>query len=587
MPGAFQTSAWATGSGRAYLLALAAAAAALIHLQIARDPLHDLALDSVQHLSVARSLLAGDGLATSVLYYEMHYRFGTIPAPQTVWPPGHAAAAAAVTLLGADVARAFTAISVAAVVLSSAVLFASLAALRVPAAIGAPLALLWLVSPPNWQFGLRGSSEAPFILFTCLIVLLLAGSASGRRADAFRWAGIGCCVALALCWRYQGVYLIPALLLAVLVWTRGQALPQRLGLAACALLPPAIAAILLFGRNLLLTGAVTGGHAAVVDPFTPVEALRQFDWSLQKAFARAVGLDPALPARALSVLAAVVAFIGCTWALGRHSPRDPPQTAIPSALDANARAAVIAFCCAYPLAAVAHMLLSAMTVASWYVKAPRYLLPLLPMLLVLVGLGLDRLRVLLRGIAGGRLGMRVASALAVPAWVFAAFVAVSTHQESRRFPPTTLPALEVLRSADGSGRTLQAAIGEQGSTLWPMLASFPHELHLLTQAPLVGLLPRYLTKKVWDQSSVMSLCDDLGVRSILVARSDLAPERESETGNAVFFRELLAGASHPRLVPLFVNDRVRLYRVGHAGAAASGQPGGPERTADSSARPSP
>jgi hypothetical protein len=42
--------------------------------------------DSVHQLSVADNVFRDHGLATSILEYPEHYRFGTVPAPQTVWP---------------------------------------------------------------------------------------------------------------------------------------------------------------------------------------------------------------------------------------------------------------------------------------------------------------------------------------------------------------------------------------------------------------------------------------------------------------------------------------------------------------------
>src|SRR5262245_42527564 len=56
--------------------------------------LHDetfVTTDTAQYMGVARNIVDGKGITTSIIYYEEQYRQARIPAQQTVWPPGYPA----------------------------------------------------------------------------------------------------------------------------------------------------------------------------------------------------------------------------------------------------------------------------------------------------------------------------------------------------------------------------------------------------------------------------------------------------------------------------------------------------------------
>ena len=64
-----------------------------------------IANDGIQYLSTARNWLAGNGFSTEVLMYAPHFQ-ETIPAAQTVWPPGQPLAIALVSKLGISLENA-------------------------------------------------------------------------------------------------------------------------------------------------------------------------------------------------------------------------------------------------------------------------------------------------------------------------------------------------------------------------------------------------------------------------------------------------------------------------------------------------
>src|SRR5262249_60598088 len=50
--------------------------------------------DGFQYLSVADNIVKGEGNATSIIHFDEQHRPGTVPSPQTVFPPGYAVAVA-------------------------------------------------------------------------------------------------------------------------------------------------------------------------------------------------------------------------------------------------------------------------------------------------------------------------------------------------------------------------------------------------------------------------------------------------------------------------------------------------------------
>ena len=62
--------------------------------------------DSAQYVSMAKNLIAGHGVATSLVWTEEHYRLGGVPVVQTNLPPGYPVLIALVSRLGVEPLRA-------------------------------------------------------------------------------------------------------------------------------------------------------------------------------------------------------------------------------------------------------------------------------------------------------------------------------------------------------------------------------------------------------------------------------------------------------------------------------------------------
>ncbi|MGH7701752.1 MAG: hypothetical protein ACREMO_01550, partial [Gemmatimonadales bacterium] len=218
--------------------------------------------DATQYLTSAKELREGHGFSTSILYFDEHYRFGTLPAPQTVWPPGYPALIAGVAATGMGVETAARMIPKVAFVLLFPLLY--LLAFRLTGSpVLASLACLWQLGLTEfWMYLTAPNSELPFIVASLAALLLVPG----EIADTRRWAGASLCAGAAVWIRYAGVFLLASLAVALVAelwldWRRRGVPRLRPVLWAS---PGFVMVAVLIWRNQLLVGSLQGGNTKVV-----------------------------------------------------------------------------------------------------------------------------------------------------------------------------------------------------------------------------------------------------------------------------------------------------------------------------------
>jgi hypothetical protein len=227
--------------------------------------------DGFQYLSVARNVLDGHGLSTSIVHFDEQYFTGRIPAAQTVFPPGYPAVVAGVAWLGVPVEVAALVVSVASAVLLIPVLRWGGALLNVR-----PWALRWFLflwvtsSAASWYAG--GLLSEPLFTFAASLglVLLLRAEVGERRGEGGRWyLLLGALLLGAAFWvRYAGLFLVAGVLcyyLVKLAIRRDRAAGTSFLLAATSV-PLVLAGFL---RNAALSGTAFGGNTKVVTRSVP------------------------------------------------------------------------------------------------------------------------------------------------------------------------------------------------------------------------------------------------------------------------------------------------------------------------------
>lgn len=334
--------------------------------------------DAAQTLSTASQWQKGEGLTTTVLYYDSQLD-QTAPAVQTVWPPAMAVLTASISdLSGLSLASALVALLLLSHALTAAgvAVVVALAWRRESAHghgfgrwwVGAVTALFWLTCAPAVLGVARGLSEPLYLAFTVLALLALVLAVSNnetpvwQRAATRQWPWLllaSTAVTAALLTRYQAVALIvPLLMAAAMVGAPGTTAAQRMRMAGVVVILPVVTLGAMFWRNWATTGALTGGASAASGQ------------SLAEMAARMSWLAPAWQQPVMWVLLGSMLLAGLLalvlWARGFNSCRS-----VPARVSRSVRTGLIFCLSAYAANLALLMLLGLMSTV--YVLELRYL----------------------------------------------------------------------------------------------------------------------------------------------------------------------------------------------------------------------
>jgi len=541
-----------------------------LHLALwnARD---DIAIfpDSIHQLSIAENVLQHEGLSTSVLHYPDHYLYGTVPVPQTVWPPGMGLGVAALTSAGMSPLTALKTLTFVADFLLPIAVFFGVAAFAGCASAALLAGVVTLSLPSLWSYSLRLMSEPTFTLLTLLSLILLAW---GVRRDHHPGLLLGAATLAALSFlvRYAGLFYIAAsgiVLLATALLNLNKRTIRGLVLYAAV---SGLAVITLFSRNLLLRHQVSGGQFSDTDPLGFPQAILRSYW-LCKDLVR-TWLGSWAPEWLLG--AAVVAGIAVLgWMLVRtvyRFAREPDHRRDPVAI-------LMLTTGVYALVTAGVHLVSAALYAGWFLTEPRYFVVLFPLVVLACGsyvaAGL-RARATQTHRAGpwpavtaGALTAALLLAQVGLRWSDAIAEDHGHAQRHARFAAAlSMPmASSLMENHDGTiGEYLRQRLNEHRA----VLSQYPESLYLALDRPSVGLVEGRFARIAWTDDAVLALLCRLPIDYVLVLRP--APGWHEDPN---FFRELLSGAAPPWLHSVSRSGDVALYAVDRG--ALGGQEGSP------------
>src|SRR5882724_521517 len=167
--------------------------------------------DTAQYVSMADNLMAGQGVATSLVWTAEHHLLGSLPVAQTNMPPGYPVLIALVSELGVEPLRAALLVSVVCFSVIPLVMYQILRAGGQPAVRCLAVSGVWLVLPIVWFNVLACLSEMSYTLLT---VLSLACVTRSDRDPANRHAWLfaaGTLAGLSFIVRYAGIVFIASL----------------------------------------------------------------------------------------------------------------------------------------------------------------------------------------------------------------------------------------------------------------------------------------------------------------------------------------------------------------------------------------
>lgn len=495
-----------------------------------------LANDTAQYFSVADNLRAGRGLATSIIYYEEHYALGTVPAPQTVFPPGYPVAIALAAASGLATATAAFVVNLLSWVASIWLLFSiALARGHSPSrALGCAVAFACLALP--WVYTHEMLSEPLFIALTLAGTRCLAGSRRQPAYGSFLLAGVAAAAAITV--RYAGVFFAAAVAVVLAVELVRRRSLQTLIHGVAFAVPVAVTTLTLFWRNARLVGDFRGGNAHEV-----VKPIGDVLYTALKSAAALVGVGRRLGPAELAALIALALVALLMWrARGRVSlARDALAAAM------RDRAALLT--AVYPLVSIAALLY--LERVSSIGLDERMLVPLVPFAFLFT----------LEAARGVNVGVRAPRRLArtTVAVVALAYLAGQAHVAHAAFerPPRAAAIASALAEPLGE-TTVGDWLRARASVGHPVLGNEPQLLGALLDRPVVGLTPPRYSPRSWTSSAMRELIRTYGVGYVV-----LFPQRLADgVGDRVpVLAGLAAGRVPPWLSPVHVSDVVRVYRV--------------------------
>ncbi|WP_460225426.1 glycosyltransferase family protein [Aurantivibrio infirmus] len=260
-----------------YLFIISVLIAAIIAVKQYHESKGYISNDSTQYLAGAESLISEGSFSTRILYFDEHYTTGTIPAPQTVWPPGLSMAIASLSLFGIDIDTAGQIVSMLAFVL----LVGSVCLLSWKLAhsmTASTVAVIWqLICVDFWRYSGGIGSDLIFTALStiCMLIYVAAVEKNNAYQRSFHISfpalmALSVLSGIGFIFRYPGVFLIAWVMLLILVEFVGRlrrnpkSWVRDFFYSSLAALPALLCFAVLIGRNLIITGGIQGGNNKTV-----------------------------------------------------------------------------------------------------------------------------------------------------------------------------------------------------------------------------------------------------------------------------------------------------------------------------------
>ena len=477
-----------------FAVAMLAGAGGLVFLavQATYDTLA-LSNDGAQYLSAVRNFLAGNGVSTSTLYYDVQLASPT-PAPLLTWPPGFPLVAAAVTALGAasDI-DALRLVPLMAHLFTGFVLYALVRLVGHGYTLSLVVAAAWMLSVMSWIGTVQGFSDSLFGLFIALTALGLAAHKNDGKAHAWPWllgAALALCMAILI--RYQGVaYTVPLFFALVCLYSNdAQSSASRwlnpLWLSAL----PVLVLLALLARNFMLSGVLTGG--AVTDRGTPLNQVAASVASIPPHY-RTV----AIALMALVCLVALLEAARLCFAAAFRDERGGPDHARRARLRAIACFGLAGFALNFFL-----MLTLSLRSSAYALDTRNFLTALPPLAIALLA------RMSLSGLSArfhSRSVQTVMAAAVIAIAVIQAAVLYRSHflgwlEQSRTTAIANL--LDSTRLPDGRPLVTLLRASEGGAKC--IVSNESQQLSIFSNLPTIGVPRRNMTNRDWNADDIIA-----------------------------------------------------------------------------------
>lgn len=499
--------------------------------------------DTVHLLDGARHLLGGSGYSSNLIFFEEQHAIGTVPVPQTVWPPGFSVAVAALLVFGVTPEQAGFMLGVAAFASTALIVYACLRAVGVATWVAIACSAICLSMALAGSLVLSVLTEPVFTALTILALLFLVrGAHQPGRGALWFWAA-GAATAAALSVRYMGFAFGAAAGLAIILLHRRSAWSKLIGAGLAFGVMPAAVVSTLFLRNYRVGGSATG-RPSVGDGDGPFDIVRNTYWAIADLF----GFEDALwvEAAVLTSLFVVAAatIVRLSTSLSQSRSILPGERAL-------------LWCSSGYILMTLGLLVAYSSRESAGFMNERYLLPLIPFLVLLAGVSVPPL-VARMPTTWRRAAYAVMGVMAVA--FFIGQITVARSEIDWYLSDPRYSTVEVALQQPLGNATAGDYLRELSSREHPLLDADGQFLSYLLDRPVIGLPSTMYTDRIWSADEVKGLIDRFHVKYITFFPS-LVEFGAFEQRNRVFYQDLARGIVPPWLALDVRLDNLVIFRV--------------------------
>ena len=502
--------------------------------------------DYAQTVSVARNIVDGHGLKTSLIYYDVHYALEGPIVPQTVFPPGYAAVVAPLLWLDLPASAAIFSLCLAAFLGTG-----FLVALSVHRLGGGQLNVLlagvtYLLAGTNWSNTLLNLSEVPFTFTTVVAMYLFLRWTQDSADGRVRLMLIGIAAACALLLRYQGLFFI-ASIGVLFAWRAivGRDYRTLIDMLTVATIP-CIVVVAVVGFNLTNSGGPGGGP---VDYVRHAASMQEVIVEFYYEFSRILGVSKdSLVEGGLSELFVAAMFAYLLYAIFR-------SRFLLAVRDSIIRTPALQLCVIYIGITLFALFYLAFTKSIGYAQA-RYFSTLLPFFILIVAIVCHEFR--------GRVDTSKRLALAgIPVLIGVVVFgqAQATSQELQRvFSDDRMHEIRATLQTRLGDRSVGEILQEEIRSGNHVLANEAQLLGYLLDRTTYGLTPALFTEKVFDFEEVATMADKYSIKFVVLFPKIYRPH-EVQNRNRVILTKLLHNNVPEWLSPVLQTDDIRVFEV--------------------------
>lgn len=512
-------------------------AVALVAIRLYPGFVPELGHDSFQYLSAADNALAGRIGYTSLIHYDVERAFGVLPAPMMTFPSGYPMAIAAVSLIGVSTQTAALLLSIVSIVGCIPLLIWIGARLGLPRALRNVVVACFVVNGIVSEYAMAALSEPLFMLLILIGVALLVKARTERGGQGVAyWLAAGLAIGATYFVRYAGLFFIVGLALVLVrhvlernrVLARGHAI--ALGSAGLFLAAG-------FARNILLVGNWQGrGEMLVSNPLLAVigQTANTINGLFLGVGTAKLAVGGTFIPKLVFVLSIAIGVGVLAWQRWRHRAAASEQ-ALVGIRDVGIDLLVVIG------TFIACMIYAGHTSSISY-GAARHFLPLLPLMLLILGMGLHWLLPADGAAPSARRAAVVALSMSLVCYSYLNALVISKPRIDEE-----AVVLEQFASggteASASRTAVQQLVGPRGV----ILANNGQAVGYFLDRPTISTVNPTFSSITWDEQTVRKVVEQFHVAAVVITAPVPGQSDEETDLPSPFVQELAQGTAPPWL----------------------------------------